>query len=61
MKMGTLVRFTVSMYSDWGFGIILREKPIVDRDGRNHTGFYEVFTANCGEKVVSKDFFEVIS
>lgn len=60
MKRGTLVRFTVSIYSSWGLGILLGEKPMVDREGRNHRGFYHVLT-QCGVKLVSEEFFERLS
>ena len=60
MKRGALVRFTVSIYSSWGLGILLGEKPMVDREGRNHRGFYDVLT-QCGVKLVSEEFFERLS
>jgi hypothetical protein len=41
-------------------GILLGEKPVVDREGRNHRGFYDVLTP-CGVKLVSEEFFERLS
>ncbi len=60
MKRGTLVRFNVYPYSSWGLGILLGEKPMVDREGRNHRGFYDVLTQR-GVKLVSDEFFERLS
>ena len=59
MNPGTLVRFTVYMYHDWGIGTIIRSKTYTDRDGRVHSGYYEVFTQQ-GIKVVHVAFMESI-
>ena len=60
MKPGDLVRFNVSAYFDLGFGIILREYDMVDRDGVLHPGFYYVLTRG-GEKLISDSFMELVS
>jgi hypothetical protein len=60
VKPGDLVRFTTSMYRDWGLGLIIREYDMVDRDGRKHPGFYYVMT-QVGERLVSDSFMEELS
>jgi hypothetical protein len=47
------------MYHDWGIGTIIRSKTYTDRDGRVHSGYYEVFTQQ-GIKVVHVAFMESI-
>ena len=59
MNPGSLVRFTVSMYHNWGIGTIIRPKTYTDRDGRVHSSYYEVYTLE-GIKVVHKEFMERI-
>lgn len=60
LKSGTLVRFTMTVYQDWGLGVVLHYHDIKDREGRSHPGYYMVFTQR-GEKVVSDSFMEVVS
>lgn len=60
MKPGDLVRFTTSLYHDWGLGLIIREYDMVDRDGRKHPGYYHVMT-QVGERLVSDSFMEELS
>jgi hypothetical protein len=60
MRIGSLVKFTTSVYSGWGLGLILREYDMVDRDGRKHPGYYHVMT-QVGEKLVSDSFMEELS
>lgn len=59
MRPGDIVRFTTTLYDDWGLGLIICEHRIVDRDGVVHPGYYWVLT-QCGEKVVSDSFMEKI-
>ena len=60
MRIGSLVKFTTSVYSGWGLGLILREYDMVDRDGRKHLGFYYVMT-QVGERLASDSFMEKLS
>jgi len=60
MKPGDLVRFTTSVYSGWGLGLILRPYDMADRDGVKHLGFYYVMT-QVGERLVSDSFMEEVS
>jgi hypothetical protein len=60
MRIGSLVKFTTSVYRGWGLGLILREYDMVDRDGRKHPGYYHVMT-QVGEKLVSDSFMEELS
>jgi len=57
VRIGSLVKFTTSVYSGWGLGLILREYDRVDRDGRKHPGYYHVMTL-LGVKLVSDSFME---
>ena len=57
MRIGSLVKFTTSVYSGWGLGLILCEYDMVDRDGRKHLGHYHVMTL-LGVKLVSDSFME---
>lgn len=60
MRIGSLVKFTTSVYRGWGLGLILREYDMVDRDGRKHPGYYHVMT-QVGEKLVSDSFMEELN
>ena len=60
MRIGSLVKFTTSVYNGWGLGLILREYDMVDRDGRKHPGYYHVMT-QVGEKLVSDSFMEELN
>lgn len=53
------MRFTTSLYDEWGLGLIIKDHRIVDRDGVLHRGYYWVLT-QCGQKVVSDSFMEKI-
>ena len=39
MRIGSLVKFTPTMYSGWGLGLILRQYDIVDREGKKTSRF----------------------
>lgn len=60
MRIGSLVKFTNTLYYDWGLGLILREYDIVDREGRKHPGFYYVLT-QLGQKLASDSFMDELS
>ena len=56
MRIGSLVKFTNALYSNWGLGLILREY-----DGNHkHLGYYYVMTQS-GERLASDSFMEELS
>jgi len=61
MRIGSLVKFTNSLYHDWGLGLILREYDMQDRNGTKHTGFYYVFTQLGDTRLVSDSYMEELS
>jgi len=61
MKIGSLVKFTHTMYREWGLGLVLREHRIMGRDNQiSCLGFYYVMT-QLGEKLTSDSYMEELS
>jgi hypothetical protein len=61
MRIGSLVKFTNTLYREWGLGLILREYDMQDRNGTKHAGFYYVFTQLGDTRLVSDSFMEELS
>ena len=61
MRVGSLVKFTHSLYREWGLGLILRPYDVMDRFNRIRCfGFYYVMT-QLGEKLASDSYMEQVS
>jgi len=56
VKPGDLVKFTVSVYNDWGIGLVICD---LSERGGDWKGYYNVLTLK-GIKGVSYHFMELI-
>lgn len=59
MKPGDLVSFKTSIYSNLGYGLIMRESYYYDNYGNKITNNFFVFTRK-GEKLVPNRFMELV-